>query len=252
VVSLLPIRGLPLIRPGDDLAALLLAALQGAGETLQSGDVLVLAQKIVSKAEGRVVSLAAVHPSDRARELAVRTEKDPRLVELILQESREVLRTRPGLIVVEDRRGFVCANAGIDRSNVDQIGAEETVALLPVDPDASARRIREQVAVRTGVEIAVIINDSHGRAWRQGTVGVAIGLAGIRALWDRRGDPDLTGYVLQHTIIGLADEIAAAASLVMGPAAEGIPAVIARGLALPAGDGTARDIQRPRDMDLFR
>jgi coenzyme F420-0:L-glutamate ligase/coenzyme F420-1:gamma-L-glutamate ligase len=252
VVSLLPVRGLPAIQPADDLVALILDALDRDNRRLEIGDVLVVAQKIVSKAEGRVTSLSSVCPTERARALAAETEKDPRLVELILQESRHVVRSRPGLIVVEDRRGFVCANAGIDRSNVDQIGAEETVALLPVDPDASARRIREQVAVRTGVEIAVIINDSHGRAWRQGTVGVAIGLAGIRALWDRRGDPDLTGYVLQHTIIGLADEIAAAASLVMGPAAEGIPVVIARGLALPAGDGTARDIQRPRDMDLFR
>jgi coenzyme F420-0:L-glutamate ligase/coenzyme F420-1:gamma-L-glutamate ligase len=252
VVSLLPVRGLPAIQPADDLVALILDALDRDNRRLEIGDVLVVAQKIVSKAEGRVTSLSSVCPTERARALAAETEKDPRLVELILQESRHVVRSRPGLIVVEDRRGFVCANAGIDRSNVDQIGAEETVALLPVDPDASARRIREQVAVRTGVEIAVIINDSHGRAWRQGTVGVAIGLAGIPALWDRRGDPDLTGYVLQHTIIGLADEIAAAASLVMGPAAEGIPVVIARGLALPAGDGTARDIQRPRDMDLFR
>lgn len=252
MVSLLPVRGLPAIQPADDLVALILDALDRDNRRLEIGDVLVVAQKIVSKAEGRVTSLSSVCPTERARALAAETEKDPRLVELILQESRHVVRSRPGLIVVEDRRGFVCANAGIDRSNVDQIGAEETVALLPVDPDASARRIREQVAVRTGVEIAVIINDSHGRAWRQGTVGVAIGLAGIRALWDRRGDPDLTGYVLQHTIIGLADEIAAAASLVMGPAAEGIPVVIARGLALPAGDGTARDIQRPRDMDLFR
>jgi coenzyme F420-0:L-glutamate ligase/coenzyme F420-1:gamma-L-glutamate ligase len=246
------VRGLPAIQPADDLVALILDALDRDNRRLEIGDVLVVAQKIVSKAEGRVTSLSSVCPTERARALAAETEKDPRLVELILQESRHIVRSRPGLIVVEDRRGFVCANAGIDRSNVDQIGAEETVALLPVDPDASARRIREQVAVRTGVEIAVIINDSHGRAWRQGTVGVAIGLAGIPALWDRRGDPDLTGYVLQHTIIGLADEIAAAASLVMGPAAEGIPAVIARGLALPAGDGTARDIQRPRDMDLFR
>lgn len=252
MVSLLPVRGLPAIQPAHDLVALILDALDRDNRRLEIGDVLVVAQKIVSKAEGRVTSLSSVCPTERARALAAETEKDPRLVELILQESRHVVRSRPGLIVVEDRRGFVCANAGIDRSNVDQIGAEETVALLPVDPDASARRIREQVAVRTGVEIAVIINDSHGRAWRQGTVGVAIGLAGIPALWDRRGDPDLTGYVLQHTIIGLADEIAAAASLVMGPAAEGIPVVIARGLALPAGDGTARDIQRPRDMDLFR
>jgi coenzyme F420-0:L-glutamate ligase/coenzyme F420-1:gamma-L-glutamate ligase len=246
------VRGLPLIRPGDDLAALILAALERSGEQFEAGDVLVVAQKIVSKAEGRIVSLASVCPTERARALAEETDKDPRLVELILQESAEVVRSRPGLIVVEDRRGFICANAGIDRSNIEQGGDEETVALLPLDPDASARTIRERIAIQTGVELAVIVNDSHGRAWRQGTVGVAIGLAGMRALWDRRGDPDLTGYVLQHTVIGLADEIAAAASLLMGPAAEGIPAVIVRGLSLPRGDGTARDIQRPREMDLFR
>ena len=174
------------------------------------------------------------------------------MVELILQESVEVIRTRPGLIVVEDRRGFVCANAGIDRSNIEQNGNDESVALLPVDPDRSARVLRERIKALTGASVAVIINDSHGRAWRQGTVGVAIGVAGLPAIWDRRGDPDLTGYVLQHTVIGLADEIAAAASLLMGPAAEGIPAVLVRGLALPEGDGTARDIQRPREMDLFR
>jgi coenzyme F420-0:L-glutamate ligase/coenzyme F420-1:gamma-L-glutamate ligase len=154
--------------------------------------------------------------------------------------------------VVEDRRGFVCANAGIDRSNIEQDGEEETVALLPFDPDTSARALRDRLIGDTGAEVAVIINDSHGRAWRQGTVGVAIGVAGLAPLWDRRGDFDLTGYVLQHTVIGIADEIAAAASLLMGPAAEGIPAVIVRGLYLPPGDGSAREIQRPREMDLFR
>jgi coenzyme F420-0:L-glutamate ligase / coenzyme F420-1:gamma-L-glutamate ligase len=252
VTLLLPVRGLPLIHPGDDLVALILAALESHGEALQPDDVLVLAQKIVSKAEGRVIRLDSVVPGGRARALAEQTDKDPRLVELILRESVEVLRARPGLIVVEDRRGFICANAGIDRSNIEQPSDDESVALLPVDPDRSARIIRQRIATRADVEIAVIINDSHGRAWRQGTVGVAIGLAGLPAIWDRRGDPDLTGYVLQHTVIGLADEIAAAASLLMGPAAEGIPAVIVRGLSLPAGDGAARDIQRPREMDLFR
>jgi coenzyme F420-0:L-glutamate ligase/coenzyme F420-1:gamma-L-glutamate ligase len=252
VVSLLPIRGLPLVRPGDDLSALLLAAIADGGQTLQRGDVLVLAQKIVSKAEGRVVSVETICPSQPATELAERAEKDPRLVELILRESREVIRVRPGLIIVEDRRGFVCANAGIDRSNVEQGAGDETVTLLPLDPDTSARIIRERIIASTGLEVALIINDSHGRAWRQGTVGVAIGLAGLPPVWDRRGDPDLTGYILQHTVIGIADEIASAASLLMGPAAEGVPAVIVRGLTLPPGDGTARDIQRPREMDLFR
>jgi coenzyme F420-0:L-glutamate ligase/coenzyme F420-1:gamma-L-glutamate ligase len=251
VVSLIPIRGLPLIEAGADLAALIAAA-AGGPDAFHAGDVLVIAQKIVSKSEGRVVRLDDVQPSDEAVRLAEQTDKDPRLVELILGESREVVRTRPGLIVVEDRRGFICANAGIDRSNIQQHGKSEEVALLPVDPDASARSIRQRLNELTGHQIAVLINDSHGRAWREGTVGVAIGLAGMPAVWDRRGETDLTGYTLQHTVIGLADEIAAAASLLMGAAGEGIPAVIVRGLELPPGDGRAREIQRPREMDLFR
>ncbi len=252
MVSLLPVAGIPLVRVGDHIATLLVKALQDAGESFRAGDVLVVAQKVISKSEGRIVSLETIEPSARAIELATVTEKDPRLVELILQESNAVLRARPGLLVVEDRRGFVCANAGIDRSNIEQSGTSEEVALLPEDPDASASRLRQSIKDLTGVTVAVIINDSHGRAWRQGTVGVAIGLAGMPALSDRRGDADMTGYVLQHTVIGLADEIAAAASLVMGPADEGIPAVIVRGLAIPARGGTARDIQRPREMDAFR
>jgi coenzyme F420-0:L-glutamate ligase/coenzyme F420-1:gamma-L-glutamate ligase len=251
VVTLLPVRGIPLVQPGDDVAALIVEGFAGDGGFV-SGDVLVIAQKIVSKAENRLVRLADITPSARAIELSVTTEKDPRLVELILGESREVLRARPGLLVVEDVRGFVCANAGVDRSNISQTGAEEEVALLPVDPDASAKAIREAIVERTGVSVGVVINDSHGRAWREGTVGVAIGLAGVPAVWDRRGDIDLTGYELQHTVLGIADEIAAAASLLMGPAAEGIPAVVLRGLALPQGDSTAREIQRPRERDAFR
>lgn len=248
---LLPIKGLPLIRDGDDLGALIVGAASGINRP-EHGDVLVLAQKIVSKAEGRTVRLETVQPSTRAQMLADESEKDPRLVELILQESREVLRVRPGLIVVEDLRGFVCANAGIDRSNIEQDGDSEVVALLPLDPDESARRVRRRITELTGSTVGVIINDSHGRAFREGTVGVAIGIAGLSALRDRRGDLDLTGYVLQHTVIGLADEIAAAASLLMGPAAEGVPAVLVRGLDLPPGDGSAKDLQRPAERDLFR
>jgi coenzyme F420-0:L-glutamate ligase/coenzyme F420-1:gamma-L-glutamate ligase len=252
VIALYPVRGLPLIRQGDPLADLVIGALHRDDITLDPTDVLVVAQKIVSKSEGRVVRLNEIVPSPAAAELAARAEKDPRLVELILCESREVVRVRPGLIVVEDRRGFICANAGIDRSNIEQHGHGEEVALLPVDPDVSAQRLRERIHQLTGWWIGVIVNDSHGRAWREGTVGVAIGLAGIPATLDRRGDEDLTGYILQHTVIGLADELAAAASLVMGPAAEGIPAVLIRGAALPPGDGTAQDLLRPREMDLFR
>jgi len=212
----------------------------------------VVAQKVVSKAEGRVVRLEDVEPSEEALELAHASLKDPRLVELILRESREVVRVRPGLIVVEDVRGFICANAGIDRSNIEQHGEGEEVALLPLDPDASASDLRDRIKRVAQTAVAVVINDSHGRAFRDGTVGVAIGLAGLPALSDRRGDTDLTGYELQHTVIGIADEIAAAASLLMGPANEGIPAVVVRGLKLPVSEASAREIQRPRKLDLFR
>ncbi len=218
----------------------------------QDGDIVVIAQKIVSKAEGRWVRLDDVDPSPRAAELARITDKDPRMVELVLRESREVLRARPGVLIVEDVRGFICANAGIDRSNVQQDGAGERVLLLPENPDRSADEIRRQIEARTGRHVAVIVNDSHGRAFREGTVGVAIGVSGLPALWDRRGELDLTGYTLHATVIGWADEVAAAASLLMGPAAEGVPAVAVRGLARPPGEGKARDLLRPRERDLFR
>lgn len=252
MLSLIPVEGLPLIGTGAPLGDLIVEALGGPERAFLEGDVLVVAQKIVSKAEGRVVTLDDVEPSPAARALAQKTEKDPRLVELVLRESREIVRIRPGLIVVEDARGFICTNAGIDRSNVQQSGRSEEVALLPVDPDASARAIRHRIHDLTGRSVAVIVNDSHARAFREGTVGVAIGLAGLPALSDRRGDSDLTGYTLQHTVIGLADEIASAASILMGPAAEGVPAVVVRGLRLPEVEGSARDLQRPRETDLFR
>jgi coenzyme F420-0:L-glutamate ligase/coenzyme F420-1:gamma-L-glutamate ligase len=251
VLSLIPIAGLPLIAEGDPLPQLIMNALRSSGESLRSGDALVVAQKIVSKSEGRLVKLDDVQPSARALALAEQSEKDPRVVELILQESREIVRVRPGLIIVEDCRGFICANAGIDRSNVGT-GGDEVVALLPRDADASAEALRQRIAELSGANIAVIINDSHGRAFREGTVGVAIGVSGIAALSDRRGDPDFTGYTLQHTIIGLADEMAAAASILMGAADEGIPAVLMRGLSLPAANGSARELQRPKELDLFR
>ncbi len=251
MISLLPVEGLPLIEPGADLVSLILEALAESGERPREGDVIVVAQKVVSKAEGRLVRLDDVTPSPVALTWAATTDKDARLVELILRESREVVRWRPGLIVVEDVRGFVCANAGIDRSNVQQVDGE-TVLLLPVDPDASARMLRDGFRAMTGLDIGIVVNDSHGRAWREGTVGVAVGAAGVPILADRRGETDLTGYTLQHTIIGLVDEIAAAASLLMGPAAEGVPAVVVRGLRLPPGDGSVRELQRPKEMDLFR
>ncbi|MFQ5616597.1 MAG: coenzyme F420-0:L-glutamate ligase, partial [Anaerolineales bacterium] len=210
----------------------------------------VLAQKIVSKAEGRWVHLSTVHPSPWARDLAERTEKDPRLVALILRESGEVLRTRPGLIVVEHRLGFVCANAGIDRSNVR--GDDDWVLLLPENPDESAQKLRDQLEAASGTRIGVLIIDSHGRAWRMGTVGITIGIAGLPGVVDMRGAPDLYGRELHVTQIGAADELAAAASLVMGQAAEGRPAVHVRGFPYPLRDASLGELLRLKEMDLFR
>jgi coenzyme F420-0:L-glutamate ligase/coenzyme F420-1:gamma-L-glutamate ligase len=251
---LTPVPGIPLIQAGDDLAAILLQALRVARIELQDGDVLVLAQKIVSKAEGRWVNLAGIQPSSRAHELAARIEKDARLVELVLQESREVLRTRPGTIIVEHKLGFVCANAGIDHSNVAGEGnpGEEWVLLLPEDPDRSAGRLREQFEQVSAKKLAVLIIDSHGRAWRQGVVGITIGLSGLPGLVDLRGQPDLFGYTLRITQIGVADELAAAASLVMGQAAEGTPLVHVRGFPYPLREGQMSELIRPKEMDLFR
>lgn len=197
-----------------------------------------------------MVHLPEVQPSARALELAARTGKDPRLVELILGESTEVLRARPGLLVVEHRLGFVCANAGVDQSNV--AGSDEWALLLPADPDASARRLREAIGESSGAEVAVIVSDSHGRAWRFGTVGVAIGVAGLHPLSDLRGQPDLTGRPLQITEVGTADELAAAAGLLMGQAGEQRPAVLVRGATFKAGEGRLGEILRPKGQDLFR
>jgi len=252
VLTALP--GLPLVQPGDDVAALILAGLRRAEITLQPGDVIAVAQKIVSKAEGRLVKLSEVTPSARALELARITEKDPRFVEVVLSESKEVLRTRYNTLIVEHRLGFVCANAGVDRSNVAPHGEgrEEYLLCLPRDPDGACRELRERFRAETGVDVAVIINDSHGRAWRNGTVGVAIGAAGFPALLDMRGHRDLFDYALQVTQIGLADELAAAASLLMGQADEGRPVVHIRGVPYPLREGDARELLRPKEMDLFR
>jgi coenzyme F420-0:L-glutamate ligase / coenzyme F420-1:gamma-L-glutamate ligase len=241
--------GIPMIAAGDDLAAIIVAALRNAGLALATGDVLVLAQKIVSKAEGRSVDLATVTPSPRAITLGKETGKDARLVELILEESTEVLRHRPGVLIVAHTLGLVLANAGIDRSNVD---GREHVLLLPRDPDRSCAELRRDIAAATGVEVGVMIIDSIGRAWRNGTIGTAIGVAGLPGLLDLRGTPDLYGRPLETTEVGLADELAAAASLVMGQAGEGRPVVLARGLGYGRRDGTARELVRPREKDLFR
>lgn len=240
------------MRPGDDLPQVLVSALQTAVIPLQTGDVVAVAQKIVSKAEGRIVNLADVTPGPQALAVAVQTEKDPRLVELILQESDEISRMRRGVLVVRHRLGFTSANAGIDRSNVAQTAGEERVLLLPKEPDMSAAALRAALEEQFGVRIGVVITDSHGRPFRLGTVGVAIGVAGIPALWDRRGEPDLYGYRLEHTDVGLADEIAAAAGLLMGQAAEGNPVVIVRGLTFPPHGGKASDLVRPKESDLYR
>ena len=243
---------IPLIRPGDDLVAIILAGLDAAGVTLLDGDVIVVGQKIISKAEGRFVDLEQIHPSPEADALAEETGKDPRLVELILRESAEVLRKRENLIIVEHRLGFVCANAGIDRSNVENEEDGEWVLLLPEDPEMSARELREGFRTANGVEIGVLINDSHGRSWRMGTVGVCIGVAGFPAVVDLRGQKDLLGYTLRSTVIGLADEIAAGASALMGQADERQPVIHVRGLPYPLREGSLSEILREKELDLFR
>jgi coenzyme F420-0:L-glutamate ligase/coenzyme F420-1:gamma-L-glutamate ligase len=252
VLTALP--GLPLFQPGDDLAALILAGLSRAGLTLADGDVIAIAQKIVSKSQGCLVRLDDVTPSARALELAQVTGKDPRFVEVVLSESREVLRARPNTLIVEHRLGFVCANAGVDRSNVAPHGEgfDEFLLLLPNDPDGACQQLRAAFRAASGSDVGVIINDSHGRAWRTGTVGVALGVAGFPALLDMRGHPDLFDYALQVTQIGLADELAAAASLLMGQAAEGRPVIHIRGVPYPFREGTARELIREKELDLFR
>jgi coenzyme F420-0:L-glutamate ligase/coenzyme F420-1:gamma-L-glutamate ligase len=248
--SVTALGGVPLIAPRADLASIILDALGAAGLALGDGDVIVLAQKIVSKAEGRSVALAGVEPSTRATELAAQCAKDPRLVELILGEASEVMRVRPGVIIVRHRLGLVLANAGIDQSNIDHRDGPHAL-LLPIDPDESCRSIRVALHERTGRDAAVLIIDSLGRAWRQGTTGTAIGVSGMTALLDLRGRPDLYDRRLETSELGLADEIAATASLAMGQANEGTPIVLIRGLKFATTDGKASDLIRPRHMDLF-
>ena len=251
-ISLIGVPGVPAIRPGDDLAQILGDALESAALRPRRGDVLVVTHKIVSKAEGRYVTLARVTPSPRARELAAATGKDPALVEVILSESREVLRFRPGLIIAEHRLGMVLANAGIDQSNVPQDGAEARVLLLPTDPDASSAGLRAALEERFRASLAVVVSDSVGRAWRNGVVGLALGAAGLPALLDLRGRRDLEGRPLRVTQVGLADEIASAAQLLMGEADEARPAVLVRGLAWRGTPAPAAALIRRREEDLFR
>jgi coenzyme F420-0:L-glutamate ligase/coenzyme F420-1:gamma-L-glutamate ligase len=240
-----------MVKPGDDLGALITDAARRVGLSLNDQDILVVTQKIVSKAEDRFVRLRDVKPSPRALELAEITGKDPRLVEVILWDASEIIRARRNLLIVAHHLGFISANAGVDHSNV---GADSDLVLrLPVNPDTSARRLRARLAELTGAAPAVVISDSHGRAWREGTVGTAIGVAGLVPIQDLRGHPDLFGYQLQHTTVGFADQVAAAASLVMGQADEGLPVVLVRGLVYQPDEAvSARQILRPPETDVFR
>ncbi len=253
-LTLVALRDFPLIQPGDDLAQIIKQSLEENNITLQDGDILVIAQKVVSKAEGRQTALDTVQPRQEALDLARLTDKDPRLVELILQESNQVLRYRPGLIIVEHRLGFVCANAGIDRSNVSQedLPGEESVLLLPENPDLSAGKIRATLEEACGADLGVLVIDSHGRAWRNGTVGISIGFSGLPGVVDLRGEPDLFGYRLQVTEIAAADELAAGASLLMGQANEGRPVIHVRGFPYDLREASFLELPREKDKDLFR
>ena len=249
-LALCALAGIPEVRPGDDLGALIVSAARDAGLAPQSGDVLVVAQKVVSKAEDRFVDLASIAPSAQARMLADVTCKDARLVEVILRDSVRVVRAVRDVLIVEHRLGYIVANAGVDQSNAG--GGTDRVLRLPEDPDASAQRIHETLRRAWGCEVAVIVSDSFGRAWRRGTIGTALGAAGLPAMLDRRGGHDRDGRVLRSTIIGFADEIAAAASLIMGQADEGQPVVHVRGLAWSGIASPARELVRPEREDLFR
>ncbi len=253
-LTLTPLKQIPLISPGDDLTEIILSALETEEITLQDGDILVLAQKIVSKSENRLVNLTEVKPGKRALEIAETTGKDPRLLELILSESKSVLRTRENLIIVEHKLGFISANAGIDHSNVTGPWGdpEDWVLLLPENPDLSAELIRKNIEKTCGCKVGVLIIDSHGRAWRLGTVGVTIGLSGLPGLVDLRGEPDLFDYHLRVTQVAAGDELAAAASLVMGQANEGTPVVHVRGFPYPLRESRLKELIRSEEQDLFR
>jgi coenzyme F420-0:L-glutamate ligase / coenzyme F420-1:gamma-L-glutamate ligase len=251
-VTIKALTGIKLVEPGDDLGAITVAAFAANGLTPKEGDVLVVAQKVVSKAEGRYVDVASVEPSARAIALSAELDKDPRFVEVVLSESKRVVRYRPGLLIVEHRLGFVMANAGIDHSNVPTDDGVERVLLLPLDPDGSAAGLQQDIFEAFGVRIGVVISDSFGRPWRKGTVGIAIGAAGLPSMVDLRGQPDLFGRELLVTETGFADEIAAAAGLVMGQADEALPMVLVRGLSWSAPEAPAAALVRPAEHDLFR
>ena len=244
-LEILPVEGVPEVRPGDDLPELITRAV---GESLRPGDVLVVTHKIVSKAEGRLVDLRTVEPSALAKGFAARYGRDPRQIEVVLQESRRLVRMERGLIIAETHHGFVCANAGVDASNVP---GDDTVCLLPADPDTSAADLREALAARTGSDLPVIISDSFGRTWREGIVNVAIGVSGMNPLADYRGQRDIHGYPLEASVLAVADELAASSELVMGKIA-GVPAAIIRGYRYDPAAGTGRALIMPPERDLFR
>jgi len=253
-INIFALDGVPLVKPGDDLVEIIRDALIFSNERLQDDDVVVIAQKIISKAEGRIVSLNSVKPSSRAEALAIKLEKDPRQIELVLRESKEIIRLKPGVVIVEQNLGLVMANAGIDRSNVvDQDNDnDEYVLLLPKDPDASCDLIRHGINKRLGVKVGVIVNDSVGRAWRIGTTGHAIGVAGLPAVVDLRGELDMFGKELLVSEQAVADELASAASLLQGQASEGKPVVVIRGFKSGAEKQKATALIRDREMDMFR
>ena len=244
-LEILPVEGIPEVRPGDDLPELITWA---AGESLRPGDVLVVTHKVVSKAEGRLVDLSAVEPSALAKGFAARYGRDPRQIEVVLRESRRIVRMERGLVIAETHHGFVCANAGVDASNVP---GDDTVCLLPVDPDASAAGLRDALAAMTGSDLAVIVSDSFGRTWREGITNVAIGVSGMSPLTDYRGQRDPHGYPLEASVLAVADELAASSELVMGKTA-GIPAAIVRGYPYEPAAGTGRALIMPPERDLFR
>ena len=249
MICIIPLRGMPIVEEGDDVGRLIVEAAERQGTPIRDGDIIVVTHIIVSRAEGRIVDLEAVKPSEAAVRIAAFTGKDPRLVEVVLRESRAIRRMAPGVLITETRQGFVCANSGVDKSNVP---GETIVALLPEDPDDSARRIRERIEGLTGKRVAVIVSDTHGRAHRDGEINIAIGASGLEVIRDRRGERDLFGYMLQVKRTAIADELASAAELVIGQADEGIPAAIIRGYTYkPSETSRALELVRPRGRDLF-
>ena len=251
-LTITALEGMPLVKPGDDLARLLISALDRAGIVPRRQDVLVIAQKIVSKSEGAFATLAGQQPDAKARDVAAIVGKDPRLMQAVLSQSAEVVRAKRNVLIVETHHGFVMANAGVDQSNLDVADQNARVLLLPKDPDASAAALKAKLDQHYGVALGLVICDSVGRAWRLGTVGLAIGAAGVPSLWDRRGEPDLSGRKLEVTEVAFADAVAAAAVLVMGEAAEGRPAALVRGLDWTAPERPARSLLRPKAEDMFR